>query len=157
MLRGKITCMEPLTKIPRAVIVGIVLAIVLDTVIQIFWKLAVGGDESTNLVATAIAALSNGYFYLAMLAFAAQLVNWLKVLEHADLSFAQPFTALSYITVLVISSYSLHENISVWRLFGVALILCGVVLISRTSHSTGHRKAGGPPADGTTGGETSGG
>ena len=129
--------MEPVKKIPRAVIVGLFLAIVLDTVIQIFWKLAVEGvPDNASLFDTARAAMSNGYFYLAMTAFACQLVNWLRVLAQADLSFAQPFTALSYITVLTISSYSLHEHITGMRLLGVALIFLGVFLISRTSHST---------------------
>jgi drug/metabolite transporter (DMT)-like permease len=141
--------MASISKIPQSLIVGIVLAIVLDTVIQIFWKLAVCDvPDNASLVSTAFVALGNGYFYLAMLAFAAQLFNWLRVLAQADLSFAQPFTALSYITVLAISSYSLHEQIGLARMLGVALILLGVYLISRTSHST----AGGPAlATGTVG------
>ncbi|MBS1998996.1 MAG: hypothetical protein JSS86_21870 [Cyanobacteria bacterium SZAS LIN-2] len=129
--------MTPKLKVPRAVIVGIVLAIVLDTVIQVFWKMAVEDIPSTaSPLATALAALTNPYFYLAMLAFGAQLVNWLRVLAQADLSFAQPFTALSYVTVLSISCYYLHEQISPVRLGGVFLILLGVFLISRTAHSS---------------------
>jgi drug/metabolite transporter (DMT)-like permease len=142
-------------KIPNSVIVGIVMAIVLDTVIQIFWKIAVSGvPENASLVSTALAALSSGYFYLAMLAFGGQLYNWLRVLEHADLSFAQPFTALSYITVLTISSCTLHEHLGIARLAGVALILVGVYLISRTSHSTtkGAVVVTGTTGDGTAGG-----
>jgi len=129
--------MEPRQKIPSAVIIGIVLAIVLDTVIQIFWKLAVADiPDSASLITTALTTLTRPYFYLAMLAFAAQLVNWLRVLAQADLSFAQPFTALSYITVLTLSTFTLHEQLSFMRLSGVCLILLGVFLISRTSHDT---------------------
>lgn len=117
--------------------IGIVLAIVLDTVIQIFWKLAVADiPESASLITTALTALTRPYFYLAMFAFTAQLVNWLRVLAQADLSFAQPFTALSYITVLALSTFTLHEQLSLMRLAGVCLILLGVFLISRTSHDT---------------------
>jgi len=129
--------MEPAVKIPRSVIIGIVLAIVLDTVIQISWKMAVEGvSAKCSLVDTALIAIRNPYFYLAMTAFVAQLFNWLRVLAEADLSFAQPFTALSYITVLGISTYSLHERITPTRLIGVALIFAGVYFISRTSHNT---------------------
>jgi drug/metabolite transporter (DMT)-like permease len=139
--------MEPLTKIPRAVFVGIVLAIVLDTVVQILWKQAVssGIPENASLIATALAALSNQYFYLAMLFFVLQFINWIKVLAHADLSFAQPFTALSYITVLAVSSYSLHEQVNLMRLLGVSLILVGVFFISRTSHNTTGRSSTASP------------
>ena len=41
-----------------------------------------------------------------MVALVAQLANWLWVLAQADLSFAQPITALSYITVLAFSPLS---------------------------------------------------
>jgi drug/metabolite transporter (DMT)-like permease len=139
--------MEPRTKIPRSVIFGIIIAIVLDTVIQILWKLAVKDiPEGASLLSTALAAMTNGYFYFAMLAFACQFFNWLQVLAEADLSFAQPFTALSYITVLTISSYTLHEHVSVMRLMGVALIFVGVFLISRTSHITASGN-GAPPGN----------
>ena len=128
------------TKLPGAVVVGLVLAIVLDTFIQIAWKLSVAHVPiDASVVATARGALSSPFFYAAMVAFGAQLFNWLRVLARADLSFAQPFTALSYISVLAISCHSLHEDLSVSKMFGVALILVGVFFISRTPfHTTGN-------------------
>ena len=124
-------------KVPLAVVAGLMLAIALDTAIQVLWKLSVAGVAAdASAYAAASAALSNRYFYLAMVCFVGQLFNWLRVLARADLSFAQPFTALSYITVLTISSHSLHERISLTRMGGVALILLGVYFISRTSHCT---------------------
>jgi drug/metabolite transporter (DMT)-like permease len=125
------------SKLPVAVIVGIVLAIILDTIIQTTWKLAVAGvPESASLVSTAREAAANPWFWAAMAAFIAQLFNWMRVLARADLSFAQPFTALSYISVLAISAHSLHEDISAQKVLGVALILLGVVFISRTPFRT---------------------
>lgn len=135
------------TAVPGAVVVGLVLAVVLDTVIQISWKLAVApvsGDAS--LAAIARRVFSSPLFGAVVLGFGAQLYNWLRVLARADLSFAQPFTALSFISVLAISSRSLHENISPAREFGVLLIFLGVFCISRTPFQTAH--AGGrDPAD----------
>ena len=139
--------MRTITKAPKAVIIGLLLAIVLDTIIQITWKLAVSGiPANASVSATAMGAFSQRYFYLAMLAFAAQLFNWIRVLSRADLSFAQPFTALSYITVLTFSSHSLHERISLAKVLGVAMILLGVFFISRTPHSTTGTETG--PAHG---------
>ena len=128
------------TKLPGAVVVGLILAIVLDTFIQITWKLSVSHvPADASVSATIREALANPLFYAAMLAFGAQLFNWVRVLARADLSFAQPFTALSYISVLAISCHSMGENLSVSKLFGVALILVGVFFISRTPFSTtGH-------------------
>ena len=83
-----------------------------------------------------LAAAHSPLFYLAMLGFAAQLFNWTRVLAKADLSFAQPITALSYISVLAISRLALHEAMSSTKLTGVILILAGVAFISQSSAST---------------------
>ena len=123
--------------LPGAVAVGLVVAVVLDTFIQISWKLAVSASPGNG----ALGALSSPFFYAAMLGLAAQLFNWMRVLARADLSFAQPFTALSYLSVLVLSARSLGERISAPKVMGVCLILIGVFLISRTPFRTP------PPAD----------
>jgi len=124
---------RPPPRIPASVAAGLVLAVVLDTIIQIAWKRAVSGlSPGTPVAAVALGALSSPCFYAAMAAFAAQLYNWMRVLARADLSFAQPFTALSIITVLTLSSRLFHEHLSVSRLVGVGLILLGVFFVSRT-------------------------
>jgi drug/metabolite transporter (DMT)-like permease len=133
------------TKLPGAVIVGLVLAVVLDTIIQITWKVAVSGvPRDAPLAVATVGVLSSPFFYAAMLAFGAQLWNWLRVLARADLSFAQPFTALSYITVLGLSSRWLHEHVSPAKGVGVSLILVGVFFISRTPFRTNHPDGGEP-------------
>jgi drug/metabolite transporter (DMT)-like permease len=125
------------TKLPVAVIVGLILAVVLDTVIQITWKMAVAGvPGGVSFAVATVGVLSSPFFYVAMLAFGAQLWNWLRVLARADLSFAQPFTALSYITVFGLSSRWLHERITPAKGIGVSLILVGVFFISRTPFRT---------------------
>ena len=121
----------------QIVTVGLILAVVLDTILQISWKLAVSGiPDNASMATTAIQAFSGVYFYLAMFIFAAQFFNWMRVLSHADLSFAQPFTALSYITVLALSSHFLHEKIASLKVLGVAMIILGAFLISQTPHRT---------------------
>ncbi len=124
-------------KIPGAVVGGLIAAIVLDTVIQIAWKRAmVGLPAEASFAAIVGGAGRSPFFYAAMAAFAAQFVNWLRVLKHADLSFAQPFTALSYVSVLAISGRALHEDISAMKIAGVVLIFVGVLFISRTPFRT---------------------
>ena len=70
------------------------------------------------------------YFFLL------QFFNWMIVLAHADLSYAQPITALSYVTVSVASMAIFHEYLSPLRLVGLAMILIGVWVISRTNLRT---------------------
>jgi glycosyltransferase involved in cell wall biosynthesis len=60
---------------------------------------------------------------------------WLIVLSKASLSFAYPFASLTYVLILVFDRFALHEPISGLRYAGVALIIAGLLLISRT-HQT---------------------
>ncbi len=125
------------TKIPGVVVFGLILAIVLDTIVHVVWKLAVDGiPEDASIAATVEGTLRSPFFYGAMLAFGAQFYNWMRVLGSTDLSFAQPITAVSYVTVLAISGLFLHEDITPNKLVGAGLILLGVAFISRTPHST---------------------
>jgi drug/metabolite transporter (DMT)-like permease len=71
--------------------------------------------------------------------FIAQLWNWLRVLQISDLSYAQPITALSYITVLGLSALWFGEHIDALKVVGIVLILAGVWFISRGPH---HSNAG---------------
>ena len=66
-----------------------------------------------------------------MAIFLSQLFNWLKVLERADLSYAQPITSLSYVSVCILSAALLHEHIGASKTIGVLCVLCGVLLVSR--------------------------
>ena len=68
--------------------------------------------------------------------FCLQLLNWIKVLALIDLSFAQPMTALSYVSVLTCSSLLLHEKVSLSHTVGILFILGGVFLVSRTKAQT---------------------
>ncbi len=71
--------------------------------------------------------------------FAGQLWNWLDVLERADLSYAQPITSLSLITVLAFSVAFLGERLDLLKVTGIALILAGVWFISRGPHDSSRR------------------
>ena len=63
--------------------------------------------------------------------FVCQLVNWLKVLEHADLSYAQPITSLSYVSVCVLSAHLFGEHIGPAKAAGILCIFSGVWLVSK--------------------------
>ena len=124
--------------LPWSVFVGLTVAVLLDTFVQVTWKQSVSGISDRSGLASVIAtALRTPLFYVAMAGFAAQLLNWTQVLAKADLSFAQPITALSYISVLAISRGFLHETLSVGKIAGVVLILAGVACISQSGEKPG--------------------
>ncbi|MGH2573315.1 MAG: glycosyltransferase [Actinomycetota bacterium] len=60
---------------------------------------------------------------------------WLIVLSRTSLSFAYPFASLTYVLILVFDRFVLRTPVSGLRYGGVALIIGGLVLISRTHHT----------------------
>jgi multidrug transporter EmrE-like cation transporter len=60
-------------------------------------------------------------------------VFWAITLTKFELSFAYPFTSLSFVLVLFLSFFLFKESISINKLIGVFLILGGVYIISRNS------------------------
>jgi drug/metabolite transporter (DMT)-like permease len=56
------------------------------------------------------------------------------VLSRATLSFAYPFAALTYVIILLFDRFILNQELPALRIAGVALIMAGIVLVSRTPH-----------------------
>lgn len=70
------------------------------------------------------------YTWQAVAALLLAFVTWLAIIARIDLSQAHPATAGSYVTVTLASAYFLHEDISLVKLAGIALIMLGVYLIA---------------------------
>lgn len=124
-------------KIPASLVVRLALAIALDTAVQVLWK--VGAEQlpgSSSIAAAAGAALHQPVFLLVAGLFCWQLVNWLRVLEQSDLSYSQPITSLSFVSVFALSAAYLGESVDAPKVLGIALVFAGVWFISRTDHHT---------------------
>lgn len=120
--------------------IGITLAVLLDTAGQTLWKfVATKFPIEASLGSTFQTALREPMVYVLVVIFLCQLIVWLRVLEHADLSYAQPMTSMSYISVCMLSAYFYGEQISVNKILGIACILAGVWLVSRGSYRTTER------------------
>ena len=121
----------------RIVWFALTMTIAMDTIVQLCWKFAVEQVPDTiDLWHTVAAILHEPLFIVALLVFFLQFFNWMIVLAHADLSFAQPITALSYVTVSGASMAMFHEHLSPLRMVGLLMILVGVWIISRTNLRT---------------------
>jgi drug/metabolite transporter (DMT)-like permease len=122
---------------PTRLAAGLLVAILLDTVLQIVWKSAVlslPSDGSPWLNLQAI--LHNPRFLFLILLMAWQFFNWLMVLGDADLSYAQPLTSLSYVSVFCLSVFYFKETADLVRIVGILFVLAGVWFISQTDHIT---------------------
>ena len=55
---------------------------------------------------------------------------FLRLVSTADLSFAVPATAASYVFETILASYVLKERVNPERWIGAVLVSCGVALLS---------------------------
>jgi multidrug transporter EmrE-like cation transporter len=116
----------------RTLAIGLVLAIVFDTAGQLLWKFTAETLPATAALGPVLDAVLRQPLILVLVGvFVCQLINWLKVLEHADLSYAQPITSLSYVSVCAISAHLFGEHIGLIKVAGILCILSGVWLVSQ--------------------------
>jgi len=124
-------------RVPLRLVIGLAVAIALDTGLQLVWKTGIAALPDTSSVwETLVAVALNPIFALVAVFMGAQLVNWLKVLDHADLSYAKPFTSLSYVTVSVLSVLLLGERIAPLQVVGIVVVVAGVWCVSQTRRAT---------------------
>ena len=70
-----------------------------------------------------------------LLIFVVSAAVWLLVLSKVSLSFAYPFVSLTYVFILVFDRVVLNQSVTPLRWAGVAAIILGILLVSRT-HQT---------------------
>lgn len=122
---------------PARLLAGLAIAIASDTALQLVWKTGIADLPDTTSVAEILAAVAHSpIFIIVITLMAIQLVNWLKVLDHADLSFAKPFTSLSYVTVCLLSVLYLDERIDPMQVLGIAVVVSGVWCVASTPRTT---------------------
>ncbi|HEU5275481.1 MAG TPA: EamA family transporter [Xanthobacteraceae bacterium] len=123
-------------RVPPRLVIGLAVAIGLDTALQLVWKTGVADIPDTSVWDAIVGIALNPIFILVIAFMAAQLVNWLKVLDHADLSYAKPFTSLSYVTVCVLSVLLLGEHIAPLQIVGIVVVVAGVWCVGMTRRAT---------------------
>ena len=64
------------------------------------------------------------------LAMAVSFFTYLGLLTIADLSFAVPASAVTYVLETVLAKYVLKEHVNWLRWVGASLVICGVALVS---------------------------
>jgi multidrug transporter EmrE-like cation transporter len=72
-------------------------------------------------------------FWAGMVCYAASVCVWLAALTKAPVSTAYPMLSLGYVVVAAVSVMWLGESMTPAKVFGIALICAGVVLVSRSA------------------------
>ena len=117
--------------------VYIFIMIVSTTLSQLFLKLGISsmGEIPNNVKEGAfflLKAFSTPLVLISVLLTIVSALSWLSALSKAELSFAYPFSIISYVLILLISSLILKEHIPLIRWIGVIIIGIGVFLVSRS-------------------------
>jgi uncharacterized membrane protein len=84
----------------------------------------------------ALHILTSGTIWLGVLCMLLFMICHMLVLSWADYSFVMPFSAVSYAVVPLLGYLWLGESVPPIRWVGIALIVLGVLLVSRTPPST---------------------
>jgi drug/metabolite transporter (DMT)-like permease len=88
-------------------------------------------DFRPGAVGRAAALLSRNRFVIgSIIAMAVSFFAYLGLLTIADLSFAVPATAVTYVLETVLAKYFLNEQVNWLRWAGASLVICGVALVS---------------------------
>ena len=77
--------------------------------------------------------VTNRYVLSGIAVYIISAFTWLLVLSMADLSFAYPFLAVSYVAIIIISPIALPGEPwpDFWKVLAIALIIAGVISMSQ--------------------------
>lgn len=80
----------------------------------------------------AFTMLFNPYIMLSVVFTLLSGLSWMIAMTKFEISYAYPFTILGFIFVTVFSVLFFGENIDIYKLFGLGLIILGILVISRS-------------------------
>lgn len=124
-------------KVVNLALIYILAAVLASAVGQLVLKKGMGSMGVLTLDAGHLGGIlarimTNPYVLLGLAIYACGTLFWLVALSRVDLSYAYPFVSFSYVVMLVASWLLLNEQISLLRIAGSAVVILGVLLISRS-------------------------
>lgn len=94
--------------------------------------MAVGSFPVNELFVNLIRMFLNPFVFFGFAAFGLSSIFWLVVLSRLELSFVYPLVSVAYVIVAIASLIFFHEQVTLIRWLGIAVIVAGVFLISRS-------------------------
>jgi multidrug transporter EmrE-like cation transporter len=115
----------------------ILMGVFLNAAAQLLLKAGTNTVGPFELVPTNIAPIASRLVFephivAGVLCYAVSLVVWIIGLSRVEVSVAYPMLSLGYIANAVAAWYFFDESVGPLRLAGIALIVTGVALISRS-------------------------
>ena len=113
----------------------ILLAVLLGATGQVIMKMGMkiyGEVSAASVWSQLIPILKVPQVFLGFVCYGVSAVLWIAVVSNVDLSLAYPMVSLAYVLVFLASWFFLGEQISPLRIVGLAIIVTGVFVISRS-------------------------
>ena len=85
--------------------------------------------KSSDLGETVLRAMKEPLLWLGLALFGISAVFWLVVLSRVRLSVAYPLVGISYIIIVLLARFRLHEHVPPLRWVGVIVIALGIAII----------------------------
>lgn len=112
----------------------ILAAVVLGAVGQLTLKIGMGNIGQVDMISleNLFRMFTNPVIIAGLTVYVVGTVFWLMALSKKELSYVYPFLAITIILVMILSKFILHETMGVYRIAGIAVIICGILLVSRS-------------------------
>ena len=98
------------------------------------------GNVSLGNLSGLLLAVTNPWVTLGILLLLAFFTCYMSALSWADLTYVLPATSLGYVLVALVARFAFHEEISVSRWLGIAMIAAGVGFVA-AGPSVTHRQS----------------
>jgi multidrug transporter EmrE-like cation transporter len=89
----------------------------------------IGTTEVQAAGDTILRAAREPRLWAGLLLFGISSIFWMVVLSRVPLSVAYPFVGVSYILIVLLSRYILHEHVPLLRWIGVLVVATGIAII----------------------------
>ncbi len=81
-----------------------------------------------------ISIISSYLYWISFFLFFLMAISWQFVLKSVPLSYAYPFTGLSYIFILFLGYFYFNETISISNILGAFLIIIGTIIFAKNKY-----------------------
>src|ERR1700746_509544 len=88
------------------------------------------GNISVHNISALLLAITNPWVALGILLLLGYFASYMTALSWADLTYVLPASSLGYVLLALIAKFALHEQISLTRWLGIALVSCGVGFVT---------------------------
>jgi drug/metabolite transporter (DMT)-like permease len=103
------------------------------------------GNISPGHISQLLLAITNPWVALGILFLLGFFASYMTALSWADLTYVLPASSLGYVLLAFIARFALHEQVSLMRWLGIALVSSGVGFVTSGPERTVRRR----PAEGS--------